>query len=315
MGSLLCMIIPTFNRAEFALEAVASCLEQTLPTDWQLHVVVVDDGSTDDTLHRFVSRYAMTLGRDGFYESPRISYQRINNSERGAARNAGARFALNHLHAEWLLFLDADDVLAPGSLNPLLAQAKPTDKIISAKYRLWDGKKTFGPAKPPTPLSKNVTDSFLKKNPLALGTTLLHCSVYEAVGGFSANRDLSGSEDWVFLFKASMQAKVSFLENVLVFYRRHMQNTSPERTEKAMNLALLELRPALVQYYGVRSRWAYRQLQKNHALMIVGAYNSSGASHKAFQLFCSYARKHPSSWVNPRAWRTFASVLTRKFVL
>jgi len=84
------VVIPTYNRAHLIRRAVDSALAATAPGD---EIIVVDDGSTDDT--------ADILGSYG----DRIRYVRIRNAGAGAARNYGIREARNPLIA----FLDSDD--------------------------------------------------------------------------------------------------------------------------------------------------------------------------------------------------------------
>ncbi|HWR81916.1 MAG TPA: glycosyltransferase family 2 protein [Candidatus Deferrimicrobium sp.] len=99
MGEILVStIIPTYNRAELVVRAVNSALENSVPGD---EVIVVDDGSTDNT------EEALARFRE------RIRYLRILNSGAGAARNHAVRLARNPLVA----LLDSDDEWLPGKLE------------------------------------------------------------------------------------------------------------------------------------------------------------------------------------------------------
>ena len=89
-GPSFSVIIAAYNGARTIGRAIESVLDQT----WPAHeLVVVDDGSTDDT-GRIVGRYV-----------PQIRYLRQPNAGVSTARNAGARAA----SGDWLAFLDADD--------------------------------------------------------------------------------------------------------------------------------------------------------------------------------------------------------------
>jgi glycosyltransferase involved in cell wall biosynthesis len=97
---LLSVVIPTRNRAYLVSEAIESALSQR---DGQVEVIVVDDGSTDDT--------AKVLTRS-FGSQIRL-LRMPNRRGAGAARNAGLRLARGELVA----FLDDDDLWLPGKLD------------------------------------------------------------------------------------------------------------------------------------------------------------------------------------------------------
>ena len=101
------VIVPTFNRAEM----VCACVASVLATEGAepLEVVVVDDGSPDDTAARLAARF----GRDA-----RVRYMRnARNSFQAVSRNNGAKVA----KGDYLLFLDDDNLVAPTMLAELLA--------------------------------------------------------------------------------------------------------------------------------------------------------------------------------------------------
>lgn len=91
-------MIPAFNDAAVVTTAIRSALDQPLATS----VIVVDDGSTDDTAD------AASRVRDD-----RMQVVRMPNGGPGGARNAGAAAAT----ASHVVFLDADDELLPGALE------------------------------------------------------------------------------------------------------------------------------------------------------------------------------------------------------
>ncbi len=97
------VIIPTYNRASTLPRAIQSVLAQTFT---QFELIVVDDGSTDDTAH-VVQRFA----------DPRIRYIHQENRGRSAARNVGASASTGR----YVTFLDSDDEALPDWLFHLNA--------------------------------------------------------------------------------------------------------------------------------------------------------------------------------------------------
>src|SRR5262245_24730960 len=95
---LVSVVIPTFNRAHLITGAIESVLAQTLPP---LEIIVVDDGSTDDTPERLAPYL------------DRIVFLGQENRGVSAARNAGIQAARGNLIA----FLDSDDVWHPRKIE------------------------------------------------------------------------------------------------------------------------------------------------------------------------------------------------------
>ena len=91
------VVIPSHNSAQFLPEAIESILEQSYPP---FEVIVVDDGSTDDT-KEVCDRY------------PKVKYVYQNNQGVAAARNTGLRVSTG----EYILFLDSDDCLLPEAIE------------------------------------------------------------------------------------------------------------------------------------------------------------------------------------------------------
>src|ERR1700677_2536768 len=102
------IVIPVHNQPIFVREAVASLKAQSV-SDWE--AILVDDGSTDAT---------PTVLQSLTSQDARIMLSSQAQRGAAAARNAGAAKA----RADWLLFLDSDDWLAPEGLKSLLRFAR-----------------------------------------------------------------------------------------------------------------------------------------------------------------------------------------------
>src|SRR5258708_15666443 len=94
---LVSIIIPSFNHGQYLLDALKSIWLQSYKT---VEIIVVDDGSTDNT-------------GDILKEYPQVKYIYQNNQGLSAARNTG----IKNSSGEFLIFLDADDWLLPGSID------------------------------------------------------------------------------------------------------------------------------------------------------------------------------------------------------
>ena len=121
------VVIPTYNSGRLVVEAVESALSQTRPPE---EVIVVDDGSTDET------RQQLSPFLD------RIQYIYQLNQRVAAARNTG----LKHATGDVIAFLDADDVWHPSKLERQLAvlERRPDVGLLATQVVAWPG--TFAPA-------------------------------------------------------------------------------------------------------------------------------------------------------------------------
>lgn len=113
---MISVIIPLYNKGNLISRTLNSVLTQSY-TDFE--IVVVDDGSTDDS-----ASYVLSM------HDERVRYHYKKNGGVSSARNEGIKLAAG----EWLFFLDADDILLPGSLEMFQIMMK---KYASA--RLYTG--------------------------------------------------------------------------------------------------------------------------------------------------------------------------------
>lgn len=123
---LLSVVIPTWNRAHVVCEAVESALGQRAG---RVEVIVVDDGSTDDTAGLLARRFG---SRIRLLRTPR-------RRGVGAARNAGARLA----GGELLAFLDSDDLWLPGKLDAELRAFErfpEAEAVVSDSLNFLEGR-------------------------------------------------------------------------------------------------------------------------------------------------------------------------------
>ena len=122
------IIVPTYNASSYICECVDSVLAQQ--TKYTYLLVIVDDGSTDDTM-TLLQKYEVY---------PQIKIIRQPNQGPSAARNNG----LQSINARYVSFLDADDSLPENALETLISKADgyQTD-MIEGSHRYFKGDATL----------------------------------------------------------------------------------------------------------------------------------------------------------------------------
>ncbi len=207
-SAIISIIIPCYNYARFLPDAVASVLAQTC-SDWEL--IVVDDGSTDATA--ITARQLMALHPDR-----RIRVFQQPNAGPAAARNTGAERAIG----SYLLFLDADDMLAPTLLERATAILREQHDVGF----VYSGMRLFGQDHHEWPsaafdLRRLALDNYV------LPHALVRRVAWEQVGGFDTARSLWGFEDWDFWLRVATSGWRGWhIAAPLVFYRRHGHSLS-----------------------------------------------------------------------------------------
>ncbi len=241
---LVSIIIPTFNRAAYIVDAIKSVLAQDVP---QIEIIVVDDGSRDNT-REVLEPY---MGS--------IRYIRQANKGVSAARNTGVRAA----RGKFIAFLDSDDLWKPGKLKAQVA-LQPADNILCFHGVEWfvdneRDRRLLDRAKkvswPRCDAEGYVIDPILDVADgryLQLGTLMSSKRAFLDVGFFDESLTLGEDEDW--LSRASMQKRFFYLPQNVLSIRLHGHQTALEseanlrslitvftnikaRTQKAHNLA------------------------------------------------------------------------------
>jgi len=217
-------IIPTYNYARFLRDAIDSVLAQTFPV---LEVIVVDDGSTDDT-RQVLEAYGDRI---------RVIHQ--ENAGVAAARMTGVSAA----RGEYLAFLDSDDIWLPQKLEKQIARFEqdPALGLVHCGAEMFDNS-SGGTLS----IDLNGMEGWVARELLLLdrgivggGSALMVPKrVAEEVGGFDSR--LSPSEDWDFSYRVATRYRVAFVPEVLIRYRLHGGggHLNIPRMEKGMMLAL-----------------------------------------------------------------------------
>lgn len=213
------VIIPTFNNFQYIGQAVASVMEQTYKS---YEIIVIDDGSTDDTGSYFA-------GLDG---PVRYVYQ--ENKGVSAARNHGLRLA----RGEYIVFLDGDDVLLPNKIEKQVNFLDNHPKVgcVHSGWQLIDENgvmlKTVEPWHDAPRLDLKT---WLLWKPVFLGAMMMRRHWLTQAGGFDAK--LRQAEDVDLVFRMAVNGCLfAWLYFPTVRYRQHGDNVMRNAKEQAESI-------------------------------------------------------------------------------
>jgi GT2 family glycosyltransferase len=201
------VVIPTRNRSAFLTRALGFALRQE---NVDLELVVVDDGSTDDT-PRALSRLA----------DPRL---RVVRNEVGGsvarARNRGMAVA----RGEWIAWLDDDDLWAPRKLRAALeaAAAQGADFVWCAAFVVDTDGRVVGFE--PAGTAEGFRAGVLTRNPMPGGcsTAMARAEAVHATGGF--DEQFHAVADWDYWIRLLRHARAAALGEPLAAYVVHAEN-------------------------------------------------------------------------------------------
>lgn len=223
---LLSVVIPSWNRAHIVCEAIESALSQRTG---RVEVIVVDDGSTDNTGSVLAQRFGSQVR---LLRLPR-------RRGPGAARNAGIRLASGEL----LAFLDSDDLWLPGKLDAELdvfERYPDAEALVSDSLSFLEGQAdersrfalngllaaSQGRVRPMSECRWLWTNS---QNGVATCSITLRRKALPRLGGTLFAEDIASCEDWEFEMRLYHLCRVVVMPEVWSQIRRFDDGSRPGR--------------------------------------------------------------------------------------
>jgi glycosyltransferase involved in cell wall biosynthesis len=199
IDGLTSIVIPCYNQAPFLAEAIQSALSQPA-----CEVIVIDDGSTDDSAS-VASRF--------------VNARLLRQANRGlvAARNAG----LHAARGEFVLFLDSDDRLRPGAIQALRSalQSAAAAAFAFGPFVTIDAAGRPAPATPPVRQGDRLYEALLRSNFIcAPGAVLYRRGAVLDAGGFHPG---DAAADYDLYLRLARDAPAVTVREVVAEYRTH----------------------------------------------------------------------------------------------
>lgn len=221
---LVSIAIPAYKHSEFIEACLASVCAQTYP---ELELILIDDGSPDDT---FARAQKFIQNRTGRFR--RIVLERCQN--RGVSANSNA--CIEASRGEWVHLLGSDDLLYPTKVesiqgaitqwnDPNLALVHADCDFIGADGRaISRSRQKPRPAPGPDPSATQWL--FLGEHFIFNPTVTLHRKRFLELGGFDHTLPL---EDWDCWLRLSLHHSIARVPEVLASYRKHPGNSNRQR--------------------------------------------------------------------------------------
>jgi Glycosyl transferase family 2 len=204
-GPTVSVIVPCFNAAAFLPESLGSALAQTHPP---LEIIIVDDGSTDDS-----AAVAAAMGGP-------VRVIRQDNRGESVARNR----AIDAAAGEWLAFLDADDVWRPTKLERQLAAAEDGIVGIHTNYaRFGDDDRVIDHSVTPPEVLYSV-EHIAAATPIFISSLMVPRGLPIRFPEWT--RD---AEDVVYTLDLALAGRIALVPEVLAGYRVHARSQSHAR--------------------------------------------------------------------------------------
>ena len=233
------VVVPTYNRAHLVGRAIQSVLNQTYQ---DFEIIVVDDGSTDNTEELVKS-----------FNDPRIRYIRHDQNRGGsAARNTGIKMA----RGEYIAFQDSDDEWLPEKLEKQMRVFENAPAEVGVVYtgfwRIEGDKRIYIPSDKISRKEGNIQGELLKGNFVTTQATVLKKECFEKAGMF--DQRLPRFQDWELFIRISKYYEFKCIDEPLVIsYFTPISISSNQRAQ--------------VEAYGLILEKHYQDIAKSRKLL------------------------------------------------
>jgi glycosyltransferase involved in cell wall biosynthesis len=220
------VIIPAYNHERYIEEAINSVLNQSYP---DFEIIIINDGSTDSTEQKILS-----------ISDPRIQYVSQKNSGAHAAINRGISLS----KGEYISILNSDDVYLPTRLETCLNfleintnysvvmstvegiddYGTPVKKKVTPEVKAWLD--WYTGALPFFHEDKFYPNAFAKNIMITTSNLFVRRQCFQECGDF---KGLRYAHDWDMLLRLSKKYRIHLIEEELLQYRMHSENTVHER--------------------------------------------------------------------------------------
>jgi len=232
------VVIPTYNRATLLADTVNSVLAQ----DYEdFEIIIVDDGSTDDTAEVVEKKYA---------HETKVRYYKQLNAERGAARNNGFKQA----RSPYVVFLDSDDLMHRNHLSSLakIIAEHPDANFLATKFAIVRDGRRQSTELEAVKEGWHGLELFLHGDPI--GSVFCVNKKNPKVKLFEEDRRYAVMEDWMFLVENLVDDRIYIRNEITITVVDHAG-----RSMRSDNRRIIEKKLLAAEWIAVRVNLSEQQ--------------------------------------------------------
>ncbi len=218
----LSIVLSTYNEEKYIAKSIQSILDQSYP---YFEFIIVNDGSTDNTLHIIKS----------FVDSRIVIIDKPNTGLPDSL-NEGIKAA----KYDWIARMDGDDIAAPNRFETQVQYIDDSVGVIGGQFKTIDENDKLSITSISSKPLKYSTCKWwllLGMSPLAHPTVLIRKSCLLEHGGYDAN--FRAAQDMELWSRLSPDVKIINIPESVLFYRKHSNNISNKRKQLQMQLTFL----------------------------------------------------------------------------
>ncbi len=283
----LSIVVPTYNRANLIENTLKSILNQECE---DFEVIVIDDGSTDNT-EEVIRPYL----------SEKVHYHKIENSERGAARNRGTELA----NGEYVNWFDSDDEMLPNHVAALkeLVDQNNKPEVVATSFMIKSENNILKATKNKfSKLQKKRKNFLIEGNYFSCNSVSVRKDV-ALLNPFVEDRKLSVSEDYELWLRLSAQFPFHTSSVITSYLIQHgqrsvntMLNAQKLETRFTTFIQLVSDNKQIKEYFGKDFNYL---IMKNYLLLALELAN------------CGHKKK--SVKYLKQAWKYSKSLVVKKW--
>ncbi|RCU45201.1 glycosyltransferase [Corallincola holothuriorum] len=212
------VIIPTYNRAEFILEAIHSVFAQDYTN---IEIIIIDDGSTDETAELLAP----------YIEQGKVLYRYQENQRQCVARNNAMSIATGEL---WC-FLDSDNRWLPGKLKTQVTymQTNPSVDIVYGDNQLIDDEGKITSQKNMRRHSGRIYPEMLRDNCVSMNTVMARAECFKRHGTFDPSFKVA--DDYELWLRLSAHYEFIYLPIFFAQYRVMEDQISSDKERRFLS--------------------------------------------------------------------------------